>query len=381
MTALERAAAAAPSPCYLVDLEKLERNARVLGEVRDRTGCGVLLALKGFAMHGVFGLLRPHLSGACASSVHEARLAREEFGGEVHVHGPAFSMEEVREMAPWMDHITFNSMGQWERFAPWLRTQHPQVGLGLRVNPEHSEVEAEIYDPCAPGSRKEHVPLEIPEGLRGLHFHSLCEKDSHALERTLNAVEQRFWAWLESDVLEWVNFGGGHHVTREDYDVDHLCDLVTRFARLYGVKVYLEPGEAVALNCGYLVATVLDVAAGLDLPSAILDTSATAHMPDVLEMPYRPRIVGAGEAGERAMTYRLGGNSCLAGDVIGIYSFDQPLEVGRRLVFEDMAHYTMVKNTTFNGVRLPAIATFDPRTGEIRVLREFGYQDYRSRLS
>ncbi|HUF63876.1 MAG TPA: carboxynorspermidine decarboxylase [Verrucomicrobiales bacterium] len=385
MTALERAAAAVPSPCYLVDIEKLESNARVLGGVRESTGCGVLLALKGFAMHGVFPLLRDHFSGACASSVHETRLAREEFGGEVHVHGPAFSREDIREMGPLMNHITFNSLSQWESFSPWLKERHPDVRLGLRINPEHSEVETAIYDPCAPGSRlgvrTADLPAAVPKGMSGLHFHTLCEKDSYALARTLEAVERRFGGWLRSEAIAWVNFGGGHHVTRPDYNAGHLCGLIGDFAGRYGVRVYLEPGEAAALNSGYLVATVLDIAPGPDMPSAILDTSATAHMPDVLEMPYRPRIIGAGELEEGAQAYRLGGNSCLAGDVIGVYSFADPLEVGKRVVFEDMAHYTMVKNTTFNGVRLPAIATFDPRSGETVVLREFGYASYRDRLS
>ena len=370
------------TPAYVIDLGALRRNVTRLAEVQEQAGCKILLALKGFATWGVFPTLSDALAGVAASSPHEAELGREKFGGEVHSYSPAYSDADLRQLAPLSDHMVFNSATQYRRFCELDLARNGFPRCGYRINPEHSEVEHAIYDPCARRSRLGMTlrALEKAEmtGITGLHFHTLCQNGPDALGRTLRAIEERFPRHLEE--VSWVNFGGGHHITRPDYDVVELVRLVRDFRARWQVDVYLEPGEAVALNTGVLVASVLDVVEN-DVRIALLDTSASAHMPDVLEMPYRPSIVGAAAAGELPHTYRLGGNTCLAGDVIGDYSFDKPLEVGDRLVFEDMAHYTMVKNTTFNGVRLPSIATFEPETGEYRVLRRFEYADYRDRLS
>jgi carboxynorspermidine decarboxylase len=370
------------TPCYICDLGVLERNLRVLSDVRQRAGCKILLALKGFAMWSVFPLVRRYLDGVAASSLHEARLGSEELGGELHVCAPAYDPGEIEEIASLAGHLIFNSFTQLRQLAPAAQSVRAPPALGIRVNPEHSEVEVAMYDPCAPGSRLGVTAAEFRadalEGVSGLHFHTLCELGADALERTLAAVERAFGAHLQR--MEWVNMGGGHHITRADYDVDLLVGLVRDFARRYDVQVYLEPGEAIALDAGVLVATVLDIVRSGD-EIAILDTSAAAHMPDVLEMPYRPRLLGAGNPGEHPHTYVLGGLTCQAGDLIGAYSFPEPLRIGQKLVFQDMAHYTMVKNTTFNGLRLPSIATHDPSTGKVEVVREFGYEDYRRRLS
>jgi carboxynorspermidine decarboxylase len=373
------------TPCFVTDLGALEANLRLLADVQRRAGCKILLALKGFAQWSTFPLVRRHLAGATSSSPHEARLAREELGGEVHAYAPAYTESDLEEILTLADHVVFNSPGQWRRLRPLVeraRRAGRAVEVGLRCNPEHREVEVELYDPAAPKSRlgttrANLTPADV-EGVDGLHFHTLCQLGADALDRTLDAFEAKFGDLLPG--RRWVNFGGGHHVTRPDYDVERLIARIIAFRQRWGVEVYLEPGEAVALGTGVLVASVLDVFDN-GMPIAILDTSATAHMPDVLEMPYRPVIVGAGEPGERAHTVRLGGLTCLSGDVIGDYSFDRPLQVGDRLVFLDMAHYTMVKTTTFNGVRLPSIATHDPATGRIDVVRRFGYRDYRDRLS
>ena len=373
------------TPCFVTDLGALERNLQVMADVQARAGCTIILALKGFAQWATFPLVRRYLKGATSSSVAEARLAREELGGEVHAYAPAWTADDLREVCTLADHIVFNSPGQWQRLRPIVdeaRAAGRSISCGLRVNPEHREVAVALYDPAAPCSRLGTTRGRIQpgdlDGLDGLHFHTLCELGADALERTLAAFEAKFGDLIPGK--KWVNFGGGHHITRPGYDHDHLVGLIRGFRERWGVEVYLEPGEAVALGTGVLVASVLDVFDN-GMPIAILDTSATAHMPDVLEMPYRPVIVGAGEPGEKQVTYRLGGLTCLAGDVIGDYSFDGPLQIGDKLVFLDMAHYTMVKTTTFNGVRLPSIATHDPATGEIRVSRRFGYRDYRDRLS
>lgn len=370
------------TPAYICDLGALRSNLEILRSVQERAGCKILLALKGFAMWSVFPIVHEYLPGITASSPHEARLGREEFGGEVHSYAPAYSESDIRDLISLIDHIVFNSVAQWQRFAPMVKDSGRHIEVAIRVNPEHSEVTTKLYDPCAPGSRlgvrREDLPAEVAAKLDGLHFHTLCELGSDALERTLAAFEAKFGDLIPN--LKWVNFGGGHHITRPGYDLDLLVKLITEFKAKYGVEVYLEPGEAIALNTGVLVASVLDIVHN-EMPIAILDTSATAHMPDVLEMPYRPQIIGGAAAGDKAHTYRLGGLTCLAGDVIGDWSFDQPLEIGSKLVFLDMAHYTMVKNTTFNGVKLPNIATHDPKTGHIEVVRQFGYRDYRDRLS
>jgi carboxynorspermidine decarboxylase len=374
--------AALPSPCYVVDVACLRRNLEALAAVRERARCEILLALKGFAMFSVFPLCREHLSGSSASSLWEAQLGHDEFGGELHACVPAYRPDELARYLEIVDHLTFNSMSEWCRHRDAVRGAARRIQCAIRVNPACSFVSPPIYDPCGPRSRLgvtvEELRLDELDGISGLHFHALCEQGADVLERVLRVVEERFAGFLER--VSWVNFGGGHHITRVGYDVDLLVAEIKRFRERWGVDVYLEPGEAIAINTGVLVATVLDVVQN-EMPIAMLDTSASAHMPDVLEMPYRPVVRGAGEPGERAWTCRLGGGTCLAGDVIGDYSFDAPLEPGGRIVLEDMAHYTMVKNTTFNGVRLPSIATFDPDSGRIEVVREFSYEDYRGRLS
>lgn len=367
------------TPAYIVDLGRLRSNLAILGDVQAQSGCKILLALKGFAMWSVFPVVGEYLAGIAASSPHEARLGREQLGKEVHAYAPAYSEEDIRELLTLVDHVVFNSFAQWQRF----RSMMGGIKCGMRVNPQHSEVPVPLYDPCAAGSRlgvtRDQFRPELMDGLSGLHFHTLCELGSDALERTLAVVEEKFDAELRR--VQWVNFGGGHHITRPDYDVERLIRIVKDFRARRGVEVYLEPGEAIAINTGVLVSSVLDLTENSGIRIAILDTSATAHMPDVLEMPYRPVIVGAGRPGEHAHAYRLGGLTCLAGDVIGDYSFPRPLAVGDKLVFADMAHYTMVKNTTFNGVRLPNIAVHDPATRSVEVVRRFGYPDYKNRLS
>ncbi len=370
------------TPAYVIDQGLLRENLALLGSVQERADCRILLALKGFAAHSTFSLVEAVLSGAAASSVAEARLAREFIGKEVHAYAPAFSAADIEELATLADHIVFNSVSQLERFLPSLGGPNRTMQVGLRINPEHRETAVDLYDPCAPGSRLG-VPRRAMIGgvlkeLNGLHFHNLCEKDSDALERTLESVEHNFAPFIER--VQWVNFGGGHLITRPGYDVERLVRVIRSFREKWKKRVYLEPGEAIGLNAGWLVSTVLDVV-NYGQPIAILDTSATAHMPDVLEMPYRPRIVGGADPGVKPYTVRLGGLTCLAGDVIGDYSFDKPLQIGDRLIFEDMAHYTMVKTTTFNGVRLPSIVLFEPKTGKQQVVRRFGYDDYKSRLS
>lgn len=373
------------TPCFVTDLGALEANLRVLADVQERAGCTIILALKGFAQWSTFPLVRRYLRGTTASSVAEARLGREELGGQVHAYAPAWTEDDLREVCPLVDHLVFNSPGQWRRLRPVVlaaRAAGHVISCGLRVNPEHREVDVALYDPAAPRSRLGTTRASLQpgdlDGLDGLHFHTLCQLGPDALERTLAAFEHKFGDLVPG--LKWLNLGGGHHITRPDYDREHLIRLVRGVRERWGVEVFMEPGEAVALGTGVLVASVLDLVDNGG-PIAILDTSATAHMPDVLEMPYRPVIVGGALPGAKAHSYRLGGLTCLAGDVIGDYSFDRPLALGDKLVFLDMAHYTMVKTTTFNGVRLPSIATHDPATGEIRVSRRFGYRDYRDRLA
>jgi len=370
-----------PTPCYLIDEAALHRNLLVLDGVQQRTGCKILMALKGFAMFSVFPLIRQYLHGVAASSLDEARLGAEEFGKEVHVYAAAYKDSEFPELLRYCHHVVFNSFSQWLRFKPMVAELASHVRCGIRVNPEHSEVKTAIYDPCGRFSRlgvtrREFRP-DLLGGITGLHFHNLCELNADSLVRTLDAFEDKFGEFLES--MQWVNFGGGHHITRPDYDIDLLCSAIDNFKRRYALDIYLEPGEAIALNTGVLVASVLDIIRN-EMDIAILDTSAAAHMPDVLEMPYRSEILGAGQPGEHRHLYRLGGLTCLAGDVIGDYSFPEPLEVGTKLIFMDMAHYTMVKNNTFNGVRLPSIAIIDADR-RILLIREFGYQDYSCRLS
>lgn len=370
------------TPCFVVDMDCLRHNLAIFEQVKKRTGCKILLALKGFAMFRVFPLLRKSLDGICASSPDEARLGFEEFKGEVHSFAAAFSDSDMAALIPLSDHIVFNSFTQWHRFQPLIEGARRSISCGIRINPEHSEGTVPIYDPCGPGSRlgvriKDFAEQDM-RGIAGLHFHTLCEQNADALERTLDAIERSFGPYLNR--LDWINFGGGHHITRADYDIDRLCHIIDRIKTAYSVQVYLEPGEAVALNTGVLIASVLDIIEN-DMAIAILDTSAATHMPDVLEMPYRPHIIGSGMPGEKKHTYRLGGLSCLAGDIIGEYSFDTPLEIGDRIVFTDMAHYSMVKTNTFNGIRLPSIWLYETEGDKLETVRVFGYEDYKMRLS
>ncbi len=374
-----------PSPCFVVDEVAVERNLQVLERVRRESGAKVLSALKAFSLWHLAPLVSRYLDGICASGYNEARLGREEYGGEVHVYSAAFSDADLARVLPLADHLVLNSMQQWQRFEAQLlaeKSRRPSLSFGLRINPEHSEGAVPIYDPCAPCSRLGiplgQLPGVLPDAIEGLHFHVLCEQNFEPLGRTLDVVERRLAPLLAT--LKWVNFGGGHHISAPGYEVDALIARVREFANRYDVQVYLEPGEAVAIRSGVLVTEVLDTAFN-GMPLAILDTSATCHMPDVLEMPYRPGVFGAGGPDELAHTYRLGGMTCLAGDVIGDYSFAAPLAVGDRLVFDDMAHYTMVKTTTFNGINLPSIAIWNSRTDALQVIRRFGFEDFKSRLS
>lgn len=380
-----------PSPCFVIDKAAVEDNLKILNRVQRESGAKIVAALKAFSCWTLAPLFRQYLSGTCASGLHEARLGKEEFGGEVHCYSAAYKESDLIEILTIADHVLFNSFSQWLRFKPLaLRAQQhrPELQFGIRINPEHSEGDVALYDPCAPCSRMG-VPIaqfeqalqenpDILDGISGLHFHTLCQQDLPPLQRTLVAVKEKFGKYFAH--IQWINFGGGHHISREDYQVDELIETIKTFRADYNLQVYLEPGEAVALRSGVLVAEVLDISWNL-MAQAILDTSATCHMPDVLEMPYRADILQAGLPDELPCTYRLGGMTCLAGDVIGDYSFAQPLQVGQRLMFDDMAHYTMVKTTTFNGINLPAIALWDSRTDELEVIREFGYNDFKQRLS
>lgn len=367
------------TPCYLTDARLLQKNTALLKQIQQRTGCKILLAQKAFSMFSAYPLIRDDLAGTTASGLFEAKLGREYFGKEVHVFSPAYTQEDFTQLLELCDHIVFNSFGQWKKYRQQVQDATRNISCGIRINPGYAEVETDLYNPCISGSRMG-VPLEQMEddfaGLDGIHFHTMCEQNSDVLERTLDHMLPQFDKWLKR--CKWVNFGGGHHITRPDYDVERLVRCIERVRDTYGVQVYLEPGEAVALNAGYLVATVLDVVHnGMDI--AILDASAACHMPDVLEMPYRPHILYSGTAGEKAYTYRLAGNTCLAGDVIGDYSFDHQLQAGEKLVFCDMAIYSMVKNNTFNGVPLPDIALY--QNGHIDLVKRFGYADFEGRLS
>jgi carboxynorspermidine decarboxylase len=372
---------ALPSPCYVVDERLLTKNLEILNSVQERTGAKILLAQKGFAMHYEYPLIGKYLKGVTSSSLFEARLGYEEMGKEVHVYAPAYSDGEIDELLTYADHIVFNSFPQWQKFKDKVKSLEKKIECGIRVNPEYSEIETSLYDPCYTGSRlgvtlANFKPDEL-DGIDGLHFHTMCEQNSDTLERTVKVFDEKFGQYMKG--MKWLNLGGGHHITRADYDIETLVRTILFLKEKYNVDIYLEPGEAIALNTGYLVTTVLDIVEN-GMPIAILDTSATCHMPDVLEMPYRPQIIGAGMPNEYAYTYRLGGMTCLAGDVIGDYSVQEPLKPGDKLVFTDMAHYTMVKNHMFNGVNLPSIAAYNDEEG-IKIIRQFGYEDYSTRLS
>lgn len=367
-----------PTPCYVVEEELLIKNLEILKRVEEEADCHILLAQKAFSMYHFYPLIGKYISGATASGLYEAKLGAEEMGKENHVFSPAYKEEDFNEILSLCDHIIFNSFSQWEKFKEKALAAGRECGI--RINPECSTQEHGIYDPCSKGSRLgvtlANFKPELLDGIAGLHFHTLCEQGVDALEITLKAVEEKFGKWLP--MMKWVNFGGGHHITKPDYDVDKLIKIIKEFKEKYQVEVYLEPGEAVALDTGFLVAEVLELIEN-DGQIAILDTSAACHMPDVLEMPYRPFVIGSGEAGEKKYTYTFGGPTCLAGDMIGTYSFDEPLNVGDKVVFCDMAIYSMVKNNTFNGMPLPAIAAVD-RDRNVSIVRQFGYDDFKGRL-
>ncbi len=370
-----------PSPCWLLDERSLIKNLQIISDIKKRTNAKVLLALKGYALWKSFDTLKPYLDGCCASGLHEALLADEEFGKEVHTYSPAFKDEEIAQIAKISHHIVFNSSSQFERFASKAKEINPNISLGLRINPEFSQSPKEMYNPCALYSRLgttiDNIDENIINQCDGLHFHALCEQDSTALEGVLRAVENKFGKYLHQ--MKWLNFGGGHHITKKGYDIERLIKLIIKFRDRYNLQIYIEPGEAIGWETGTLITTVLDIVDN-GIKIAILDTSNEAHMPDTIIMPYRAEVEGADEADKKRYSYRLGGNSCLAGDIMGDYSFDNPLNIGDKIVFEDQMHYTMVKATTFNGVKLPSIA-IERADGSIEVVREFGYEDFKGRLS
>lgn len=374
---------AVDTPCYLISEAVIERNCRILADVQEKTGVKILLALKAFALPAVFPLIGKYLHGVCASGPIEARLGREDFGREVHTYAPAYTSGQMERVIACSDHILFNSISQWHTHRQRIRDCRPEIKVGLRVNPGHAEVAVDLYNPCLPGSRFGINPEDLAgvdlTGISGLHFHALCEQNSDVFVRVLESFERRFGHIIEQ--MQWVNFGGGHHISRHDYDTRLLCAALNDFRKRHQqIEVYLEPGEAVVLNAGVFVTQVVDIINnGMEI--AILDCSAETHMPDVLAMPYRPHIIGSGQSGEHPHTYRLGGISCLAGDIIGDYSFAMPLQRGDRLVLTDMALYSFVKNTTFNGVELPSIYSCTGPAGQPRLVRKFGYDDYRSRIA
>lgn len=369
----------APSPCYIVDEKALINNLQLLHSIEVKTGCKILLAQKAFSMYSVYPLIAKYLSGTTASGLYEAKLGYEEMGKEVHAFAPAFSDSDFAQLLKICDHIVFNSFSQWKHFKK-TALKHKGVEFGIRINPEYSEIETDIYNPCFKNSRmgvtlSNFEPNEL-DGISGLHFHTMCEQNSDTLERTVKAVEEKFGEYMYK--MKWINFGGGHHITRADYDIKKLIDCIDYVQNKYDVQVYLEPGEAIALNAGFLTATVLDIINnGMDI--AILDASAACHMPDVLEMPYRPFVIGSGKPFEKEYTYRFGAPTCLAGDIIGDYSFDKQLKIGDTVVFTNMAIYSMVKNNTFNGMPLPSIALLKS-DGTLEIKKTFNYQDFKSRL-
>jgi len=371
------------TPYWLLEEKLLENNLKLLANIKEQTGIKILLALKGYALWQSFPLVAKYLDGCCASGLHEAKLSDEKFQRETHTYSPAFKEEEIREIATISNHLVFNSPSQVKRFAPLAKSYNPQLSIGLRVNPEYSESPVELYNPCGLYSRLGTTINNLLESealapkLDGLHFHALCEQNSSALEKVLEKFEQNFGKYLKE--LKWVNFGGGHHITKKGYNTKKLIDILNNFKQRYPhLQIYLELGEAVGWETGTLVTSVLDIVHnGIDI--AILDTSAEAHMPDTIIMPYRAEVRGADEVGKRAYSYRLAGNTCLAGDIMGDYSFDNPLQIGDKIIFEDQIHYTMVKTTTFNGISLPSIA-IKRVDGRVEVVREFGYEEFRDRL-
>ena len=371
-----------PSPCYVIDEERFRKNLSLIKHISDESGAEIILAFKGFAMWGVFPILREYISGAAASSADEARLCYEEIGSEAHTYSPVYKMNEFNSILKYSSHVTFNSLAQYRKYSAELFNFSKKISAGLRINPEFSEVSHGLYNPCSPGSRlgviAEDLKDGLPEGIEGLHFHVLFESDSYALEKVLNVVEAKFGKYFSQ--LKWINMGGGHLMTRNDYDTDHLIKILKQFSEKSGLHLILEPGSAFAWETGELIATVEDIVKNKGIITAILDVSFTAHMPDCLEMPYKPKISGATDPVAGKPTYRLGGNSCLSGDVMGEWSFEKELVPGDRIKFLDMIHYTMVKTTTFNGVHHPSIGIWT-KAGQFRLIREFGFEDYKNRLS
>jgi len=370
-----------PSPCYVLDEEAFRKNLELIKSVKDRAGVEIILAFKAFAMWSAFPIIREYIPYSTASSLAEARLAFEEMGSPAYTYGPAYTDKEFPEILKLSSHITFNSLTQFERFYP--QTKNTPVSCGLRINPEFSDVETDLYNPCAPGSRlgvvADLLGDQLPNGIEGLHFHTLCESNSYDLEKTLAVVEEKFGKYFSQ--IKWLNMGGGHLMTKEGYDVEHLITLLKNFKAKYpNLKLILEPGSAFAWRTGVLVSSVVDVVENKGIKTAMLDVSFSCHMPDCLEMPYKPAIVGATDAVLGKPTYRMGGNSCLSGDFYGSWSFDEDLKIGDRIVFEDMIHYTMVKTTMFNGVSHPAIGIWT-KDQKFRLVREFGYEDYKMRMS
>lgn len=371
-----------PSPCWLLEEHLLKENLKILKNINHRTDIFILLALKGYALWKSFDIAREYLDGCCASGLNEAILAKEEFGKEVHTYSPAFKPQEIESIASISNHLTFNSPNQLNQFAKKAKEANPNISIGLRVNPEVSVAPVELYNPCGAfsrlGTKEQDITQEILNQIDGLHFHALCEEDASSLEHVLKAFEQKFGKYLKD--MQWVNFGGGHHITKKGYDIELLITLLNNFKAKYPhLQLYLEPGEAVGWQTGSLVTTVLDIVHnGMDI--AILDSSAEAHMPDTIIMPYRADVRGAKEANVLPYTYRLAGNTCLAGDIMGDYSFKAPLNVGDKVIFEDQMHYTMVKATTFNGINLPSIAILR-EDSTVEIVREFGYEDFKNRLS
>lgn len=371
-----------PSPCYVIDEERFRENLSLIRLVSNDSGAEIILAFKGFAMWGVFPILTEYVSGAAASSVDEARLCFEEIGSPAHTYSPVYKVSDFRSILKYSSHVTFNSLNQFSKYSAELQKCSKKISAGLRINPEYSEISHGIYNPCSPGSRLgviiDDLKEGLPDGIEGLHFHVLFESDSYALENVLQVVESKFGKFFPQ--LKWINLGGGHLMTRKDYDVEHLIKILKKFREKTGLHVILEPGSAFAWETGELVATVEDIVENQGIKTAILDVSFTAHMPDCLEMPYKPKIIGATDPVPGKPTYRIGGNSCLSGDVMGDWSFDRELRPGDRIIFWDMIHYTMVKTTTFNGVHHPSIGIWT-RDDKFKLLREFGYEDYKNRLS
>jgi carboxynorspermidine decarboxylase len=371
-----------PSPCYVIDEERFRKNLSLIKYVADESGAEIILAFKGFAMWGVFNILKEYVSGAAASSVHEARLCYEEIGSPAHTYSPVYRDKEFKSIIDHSSHITFNSLSQYCKYSDSLKKSAGKISPGLRINPEFSKVSHGIYNPCSPGSRlgvtADELKAGLPEGIEGLHFHVLFESDSYALEKVLQVVEDKFGSLFPR--LKWLNMGGGHLMTMKGYDTDHLIKILRQFKKRYGLHIILEPGSAFAWETGELIATVEDIVVNKGIKTAILDVSFTAHMPDCLEMPYRPKIMGATDPVSGKPAYRLGGDSCLAGDFMGEWSFEKELKPGDRIIFMDMIHYTMVKTTTFNGVPHPSIGIWT-QEGKFRLIKEFGYEDYKGRLS